>query len=80
MCCALYDSFIKAPMILVVLLLSSHGMRSMTMSPHSTPKTSFFTKKEKWGTLCPPLLMIIIIIIIIKQETIKQRSKNLGTG
>ena len=52
------------------------------MSLHSTLKASFFTKKEKWGILCPPLLMIIIIIIIIiiKQETIKQRSKNLGTG
>ena len=51
----------------------------MTMSLHSTLKASFFTKKEKWGILCPPLLMIIIIIII-KQGTIKQRSKNLGTG
>ena len=49
------------------------------MSLHSTLKASFFTKKEKWGILCPPLLMIIIIIII-KQGTKKQRSKNLGTG
>ena len=80
MCCALYDNSIKAPMVLVVLLLPSRVVRSMTMSQHYTLdlETSLFTKKEKWGILCPPLL--IIIIIIIKQETIKQRSKNLGTG